>query len=62
MTRTSRPRTRSSRSRWSRERPELAPPVLRKLIPQETHGEQLGFLGSSYIVVLQLNEALAKLR
>ena len=25
----------------------------------ETHGAELGFLGSSYIVVLQLNEALA---
>jgi K+-transporting ATPase ATPase C chain len=40
----------------------IGPAMLRKLIQQETHGEQLGFLGSSYIVVLQLNEALAKLR
>ena len=39
----------------------IAPSVLRKLIARETHGEQWGFLGSSYIVVLQLNEALAKL-
>jgi potassium-transporting ATPase KdpC subunit len=39
----------------------IGPAVLRKLIQQETHGEQWGFLGSSYIVVLQLNEALAKL-
>ncbi len=39
----------------------IAPSVLRKLIDRETHGEQWGFLGSSYIVVLQLNEALAKL-
>jgi potassium-transporting ATPase KdpC subunit len=40
----------------------IAPLALRKLIARETHGEQWGFLGSSYIVVLQLNEALAKLR
>jgi len=39
----------------------IGPAVLRKLIQQETRGEQWGFLGSSYIVVLQLNEALAKL-
>ncbi len=37
----------------------LAPSVLRALIAKETNGEQLGFLGSSYIDVLQLNEALA---
>jgi len=36
--------------------------ALRNLISQQTQGEQLGFLGSSYINVLQLNEALAKLR
>jgi len=35
---------------------------LRALIAQETNGPELGFLGSSYIDVLQLNEALAKLR
>jgi potassium-transporting ATPase KdpC subunit len=40
----------------------ISPPVLSKLIERETRGEQWGFLGSSYIVVLQLNEALAKLR
>jgi potassium-transporting ATPase KdpC subunit len=40
----------------------LAPSALRSLIAQETSGEQLGFLGSSYIDVLQLNEALARLR
>ena len=34
---------------------------LRTLIAQETHGAQFGFLGSSYIVVLQLNEGLAVL-
>ena len=39
----------------------IAPAVLRKLITTETHGEQGGFLGSSYVVVLQLNQALAKL-
>lgn len=35
---------------------------LHKLVVQETHGAPLGFLGSPYIVVLQLNEALAHLR
>ncbi len=40
----------------------LAPSTLRTLIAHENNGEQLGFLGSSYIVVLNLNEALAKLR
>ena len=35
---------------------------LRALIAQETQGAELGFLGSSYVNVLQLNEALAKLR
>jgi K+-transporting ATPase ATPase C chain len=36
--------------------------ALRALIARETNGEQLGFLGSSYIDVLQLNVALAKLK
>jgi K+-transporting ATPase ATPase C chain len=40
----------------------IAPSVLRHLISSENHGAELGFLGSSYIDVLQLNEALAKLR
>ncbi len=40
----------------------LSPATLRALITRETNGEQLGFLGGSYIVVLQLNEALAELR
>jgi K+-transporting ATPase ATPase C chain len=40
----------------------IAPSVLRQLIAKQTHGEQWGFLGSSYIVVLQLNQALAKLK
>jgi len=35
---------------------------LRSLIASQTHGAQWGFLGSPYIVVLQLNEALARLR
>jgi K+-transporting ATPase ATPase C chain len=35
--------------------------ALRTLIAQQTHGAQWGFLGSSYIDVLQLNEGLAKL-
>jgi K+-transporting ATPase ATPase C chain len=40
----------------------LAPAVLRSLISKETHPAQWGFLGSEYIDVLQLNEALAKLK
>jgi K+-transporting ATPase ATPase C chain len=40
----------------------ISPSTLRALIAKETQGEQLGFLGSSYIDVLQLNEGLAKLR
>jgi K+-transporting ATPase ATPase C chain len=39
----------------------LSDSVLRHLISQETQGAELGFLGTSYIDVLQLNEALAKL-
>jgi len=40
----------------------ISPSALRNLISEENHSAQLGFLGSSYIDVLQLNEALAKLR
>lgn len=40
----------------------LSRAALEALIKQQTHNEELGFLGSQYIVVLQLNEALAKLR
>ncbi len=40
----------------------LAPSVLRRLVISQTQGTQLGFLGTSYIDVLQLNEALAKLK
>jgi K+-transporting ATPase ATPase C chain len=36
--------------------------TLRALISADTHGAELGFLGSSYIVVLNLNEGLAQLR
>jgi K+-transporting ATPase ATPase C chain len=36
--------------------------ALRSLIARQTHGRQLGFLGSPYLDVLQLNEALAQLR
>jgi K+-transporting ATPase ATPase C chain len=36
--------------------------ALRTLIAKQTNGEELGFLGSSYIDVLQLNEALARLK
>jgi len=40
----------------------ISPSILASLIKKETHDAELGFLGSKYIVVLQLNEALAKLR
>jgi K+-transporting ATPase ATPase C chain len=40
----------------------IAPAVLRSLINRENNSAELGFLGSSYINVLQLNEALVKLR
>ena len=40
----------------------ISPKVLSQLIAKETHSAELGFLGSSYIDVLQLNEALAKIR
>lgn len=40
----------------------IAPSRLRALIAQENNGAELGFLGNSFIDVLQLNEALAKLR
>jgi K+-transporting ATPase ATPase C chain len=39
----------------------VAPSALKTLIAQQTHPAQWGFLGSSYIDVLQLNEGLAKL-
>jgi K+-transporting ATPase ATPase C chain len=39
----------------------ISPARLRTLIRQQTHPAQWGFLGSSYIDVLQLNEGLAKL-
>ncbi len=38
-----------------------SPATLRALILRETHPAQWGFLGSSYIDVLQLNEGLARL-
>lgn len=40
----------------------LSPSALRALITRETQGAELGFMGTSYIDVLQLNVALAKLR
>ena len=40
----------------------ISPSALRALINKQTHSAQLGFLGSNYIDVLQLNEALAKLQ
>jgi len=39
----------------------IAPARLKALIASQTHGAQFGFLGSSYIDVLELNTALAKL-
>ena len=40
----------------------ISPSRLRNLINQQTQGMQLGFLGSPFVNVLQLNEALAKLK
>jgi K+-transporting ATPase ATPase C chain len=40
----------------------ISPSTLQGLITRQTHGRQLGFLGSPYVDVLQLNEALAQLR
>lgn len=40
----------------------IAPATLRALVARQTRGPELGFLGSSTIVVLQLNQALAALR
>ncbi len=40
----------------------LAPATLRALVASQNNSAQLGFLGSSYVNVLQLNEALIKLR
>ena len=40
----------------------LSASVLRALVTKESHGAQFGFLGSSYVDVLQLNVALSKLR
>ena len=40
----------------------MSPRPSERLISQQTQGMQLGFLGSPYINVLQLNEALAKLK
>jgi K+-transporting ATPase ATPase C chain len=39
----------------------ISPSRLQTLINQQTQGMELGFLGSPYLNVLQLNEALAKL-
>ncbi len=40
----------------------ISPSRLRALIDSKTSGAQLGFLGSSIVNVLQLNESLAKLK
>jgi potassium-transporting ATPase KdpC subunit len=40
----------------------LSASALRRLVVSQTQGAELGFLGTSYINVLQLNEALAKLK
>ncbi len=40
----------------------ISPSRLRTLINQNTQGRPLGFLGSPFVNVLQLNEALAKLK
>jgi K+-transporting ATPase ATPase C chain len=40
----------------------ISTPRLRSLIDQNAQSMQLGFLGSPFVNVLQLNEALAKLK
>jgi len=40
----------------------ISPSALRALVARETQGAELGFLGSTYINVLQLNEGLANMR
>ena len=40
----------------------ISPSTLQGLIARQTNGRPLGFLGSPYVDVLQLNEALAQLR
>lgn len=42
-------------------RPGVTAAELRSLIARQTQSQPLGFLGSPYVVVLQLNEALARL-
>ena len=39
----------------------ISPTRLRRLVGSQVHRAQLGFLGSDYVVVLKLNEALADL-
>ena len=62
MTPTSAPPMLWPRSPWSPRPPGIAPSTLRALIASQNNSAQFGFLGSSYINVLQLNEALVKLR
>ena len=51
------------RSRWSPPQPASSAASLRIAHPAgRTTGAELGFLGSSYIDVLQLNEALAQMK
>jgi K+-transporting ATPase c subunit len=40
----------------------LSRSTLHALIAQQTHEEEFGFLGSKFVDVLQLNEALSTLR
>jgi K+-transporting ATPase ATPase C chain len=41
---------------------DISASKLRELITKESHGPEWGFLGASYVDVLQLNQALAKLK
>ncbi len=59
---TSASRTPWSRSRWCRGPRGSPPRCSGRLVISQTQGAELGFLGTSYIDVLQLNEALAKLK
>ena len=40
----------------------LSPATVRRLVATHVHTRELGFLGADYVTVLELNEALARLR
>lgn len=40
----------------------LPPPLVRRLVAEHVHPKELGFLGADYVDVLELNNALSRLR